>query len=127
MGPKLSFTNTSVGRIEKLADLPKDSSAEISFNGGHIEEILQGIVEREAQPNEVLSNLLRDLGIEQDSEKKEAFKELVIFVKKHSLGEKQVKEEVKKSKLLTLMESSERVINALSSAITVAAAIGVAL
>ena len=74
-----------------------------------------------------LSNLLKDLGIEQDSEKKEAFKELVIFVKKHSIGEKQVKEEVKKSKLLTLMESSERVINALSSVITVAAAIGVAL
>lgn len=127
MGPKVNFTNTGIGRIGKLADVPKGSSAEISFHGGSVEEISVGLVERDLSPLEVLSNLLKDLGIEQDAAKKEAFKELVLSVKEKCIGEEQVKEEVKKSKLLTLLNSSERVINAISSAVTVATAIGVAI
>lgn len=115
-----NLKSSKIGKVGTLASVAYGTNSVIDVEDTIIEEMKEGVVERDQTPAKTLATLLKELGIQGDKEKIEAFQDIVNSLKEAPVkSENELKERVRKSKIFGLLENTERVLGLLSSAATV--------
>lgn len=116
----LNIRSSNFGKIGTLASVPRGSDAVIDIEKTTIEEMNEGLIERDEAPEKALATLLGKLEIQDDQEKLKAFQDLANSLKESPIqNENERKEKVKESSIFRLLGKTESVLGLLSSAATI--------
>lgn len=113
-----NLKSSNVGKVGTMASVVHGSNAVINVEDTTIQEMDNGLVERDQKPEEILASLLIDLGIKGDDAKLNAFQDLVNSLKQSPIqNEDELEERVKESAIFRLLGKAENVLGPLSSAV----------
>lgn len=119
MAVTFNLKSSTIGKVGTLASVAHGTNAVIDVENTTIQEMNEGVIERDKTPAENLGMLLKELGIQDDEEKLKAFQDLVASVKATPVrSEDELKDRVKESAIFGLLGKAERVLGLLSSAVT---------
>lgn len=124
MAVTFNLRSSTIGKVGTLASVAHGSDAVIDVDNTTINEMNEGVVERDPTSAQALGSLLRELGIQGDQEKLKAFQELVLALKTSPpQTEAELQEQVKESTIFRLLGKANQVLGPLSSALTIGTAL----
>ncbi len=124
MAVTFNLRSSTIGKVGTLASVAHGSDAMIGVDNTTIDEMNEGVVERDPTSAQALGSLLRELGIQGDQEKLQAFQALALSLKTSPpQTETERQEQVKESMIFRLLGKADQVLGPLSSALTIATAL----
>lgn len=119
-----NLKSSKIGKVGTLASVAHGTNAVIDVSETTIEEMNEGVIERDQTPAKTLVTLLEELGIQGDQAKLKAFQDLVASLKEAPVQSKnELKEVVENSEIFGLLGKAESVLGLLSSAVTLGTSI----
>lgn len=120
MAVTFNLKSSTLGKVGTLASVSHGSDAVIDVDNTTINEMNEGVVERDPTLAESLANLLRELGIQGDQEKLRAFQDLALSLKAAPPAtEAEHQAKVKESVIFRLLGKADQVLSPLSSALSI--------
>lgn len=119
MAVSFNLNSSKIGKIHTLANVAHGSDAVINITNTTIEEMNEGITERDPALDKIKSTALIELGIKDDQEKAKAFQEFINSIENTSNQTNSDPEDlVRKSLIFNLLGKTERALGILSSIVT---------